>query len=102
MAPDLVVVDEEENRREDYDALVAAGAAVHALAIRSVADVAPALTRLASVLAVDVRLPARPSPPRMGGGAAPRALVPLRRTPRRTNHRDTHRPSAPGAAGAVA
>jgi ABC-type Fe3+-hydroxamate transport system substrate-binding protein len=39
LAPDLVIVDEEENRREDYDALVAAGLAVRALRIRSLADV---------------------------------------------------------------
>ena len=29
LAPDLVVVDEEENRREDHDALVEAGLEVH-------------------------------------------------------------------------
>ena len=34
LAPDLVVVDEEENRREDADALVEAGLAVHVLAVR--------------------------------------------------------------------
>src|SRR5690349_14313336 len=36
LAPDLVVVDREENRREDHDALVEAGLDVHVLAIRSV------------------------------------------------------------------
>jgi ABC-type Fe3+-hydroxamate transport system substrate-binding protein len=35
--PDLVVVDEEENRREDHDALVAAGIPVHVLAVRDLA-----------------------------------------------------------------
>jgi ABC-type Fe3+-hydroxamate transport system substrate-binding protein len=35
--PDLVVLDEEENRREDHDALVAAGIAVHVLAVRDLA-----------------------------------------------------------------
>ena len=39
LEPDLVVLDEEENRLEDHDALVAAGVAVHVLAVRSVADV---------------------------------------------------------------
>lgn len=33
LAPDLVVVDREENRREDHDALVAAGLDVHVLAV---------------------------------------------------------------------
>ena len=45
--PDLVVVDEEENRREDHDALVAAGLAVHVLAIRNVGDVDAQLGPLA-------------------------------------------------------
>ena len=47
LAPDLVVLDEEENRREDYEALVGAGLDVLALAVRRVADVAPALAELA-------------------------------------------------------
>ncbi len=38
LAPDLVLVDAEENRREDHDALVAAGLSVHALRIRSIED----------------------------------------------------------------
>ena len=47
LAPDLVVLDEEENRREDADALVAAGCPIHVTAVRSLADVAPTLARLA-------------------------------------------------------
>jgi len=47
LGPDLVVVDEEENRREDHDALVAAGLAVHVLAIRSVGDLDEQLPVLA-------------------------------------------------------
>ncbi|MEY2433813.1 MAG: hypothetical protein QOC92_3538, partial [Acidimicrobiaceae bacterium] len=47
LEPDLVVVDEEENRLEDHDRLVSAGIAVHALAIRSVADVDAQLAPLA-------------------------------------------------------
>ena len=43
LAPDLVVVDEEENRREDYDALVAAGVPVHVLASQALADVIRAM-----------------------------------------------------------
>jgi ABC-type Fe3+-hydroxamate transport system substrate-binding protein len=45
--PDLVVVDEEENRLEDHDALVAAGVDVHVLAVRSVTDVDAQLGPLA-------------------------------------------------------
>lgn len=47
LAPDLVVVDEEENRREDHDALVTAGLAVHVLAIRSITDLDDQLPALA-------------------------------------------------------
>jgi ABC-type Fe3+-hydroxamate transport system substrate-binding protein len=47
LRPDLVVVDEEENRIEDHDELVAAGLDVHVLAVRSVADVDAQLGPLA-------------------------------------------------------
>ena len=47
LRPDLVVVDEEENRREDADALLAAGLRLLVTAVRAVADVAPTLRRLA-------------------------------------------------------
>lgn len=66
LAPDLVVVNDEENRREDADALVAAGLTVHVTAPRAVADVAPALDALAravGVAAPTVVLPP-PAPPR--------------------------------------
>jgi hypothetical protein len=50
MAPDLVVMDEEENRREDHQALVDAGMSVHVLGIRSVTDVGEQLPVLAERL----------------------------------------------------
>lgn len=50
LGPDLVVVDEEENRLPDAEALLAAGLTLHAMAVRSVADVAPALGRLAAAV----------------------------------------------------
>jgi ABC-type Fe3+-hydroxamate transport system substrate-binding protein len=56
LRPDLVVVNDEENRREDADALRAAGLTLHVTTVRSVADVAPCLTALAS--AVDAPEPA--------------------------------------------
>jgi ABC-type Fe3+-hydroxamate transport system substrate-binding protein len=46
LAPDLVVVNDEENRREDHDALVDAGLEVEVIRITSVADVAIELERL--------------------------------------------------------
>jgi ABC-type Fe3+-hydroxamate transport system substrate-binding protein len=56
LAPDLVVVNDEENRVEDADALVAAGLRVHSMSPRSVADVGPAVAALAD--AIGVRVPA--------------------------------------------
>jgi len=52
LAPDLVVLCVEENRREDADALAAAGVATAALSIDSVADVAPAMAMLAGLVGV--------------------------------------------------
>jgi ABC-type Fe3+-hydroxamate transport system substrate-binding protein len=79
LEPDLVVVNDEENRREDFDALVAAGLDVHAVPVRSVADVAPALAALRHRLG----LPPLPAPPPRPPDPAPttRAFVPVWRRP---------------------
>lgn len=50
LGPDLVVLDEEENRREDHDALVDAGLAVHVLAVRSLGHLDEQMTALASAV----------------------------------------------------
>ncbi len=50
LLPDLVVVDEEENRREDHDALVAAGVAVHVLAVRDLAGLDDQMASLADAV----------------------------------------------------
>jgi ABC-type Fe3+-hydroxamate transport system substrate-binding protein len=77
LQPDLVVVDEEENRREDYDSLVAAGLSVHALAMRDLADVDPAMDELARRVGANWEpIPARP--PR---AITRRAFVPIWRRP---------------------
>lgn len=60
LAPDLVVVDAEENRKEDHDALVAAGIRVWALHVRSVDDVVEQLPELATALDVEWRMPELP------------------------------------------
>lgn len=75
--PDLVVVDAEENRREDYDALIAQGLDVHVLRIRSLADVGPAMTGLAE------RVGAHWTPPDLSTPVALRlsAFVPIWRKP---------------------
>lgn len=48
LRPDLVVVDEEENRREDADALTGAGVEVFAFAVRSVDDAVAQCAALAA------------------------------------------------------
>lgn len=62
LAPDLVVVNDEENRLEDHDALVAAGLDVHVVSIDGVADVPPALAALAARLGLDVAPVELPAP----------------------------------------
>jgi ABC-type Fe3+-hydroxamate transport system substrate-binding protein len=52
LAPDLVVVDQQENRREDADALTAAGLRVLALDVRSVDDLPDGLAPLAQAVGV--------------------------------------------------
>jgi ABC-type Fe3+-hydroxamate transport system substrate-binding protein len=82
LAPDLVVMCVEENRREDADALAEAGVATAALTIEAAADVAPALRKLAALVGVDpavaddVAAVAGPEPrPRLA------AFVPIWRRP---------------------
>jgi ABC-type Fe3+-hydroxamate transport system substrate-binding protein len=48
LAPDLVVLDEEENRREDHDALVARGVPVHVTGVRDLAHLDEQLGALAA------------------------------------------------------
>ena len=79
LAPDLVVMCVEENRREDADALAEAGVTTAALAVDGVADVAPALRMLAGLVGVDPAVvedvTAAAAPPRL------RAFVPIWRRP---------------------
>jgi len=82
--PDLVVMCVEENRREDADALTAAGVDILALSIDGVDDVAPALRMLAQRVGVD---PDRvPELPDVDGASSPgrprlRAFVPVWKRP---------------------
>jgi ABC-type Fe3+-hydroxamate transport system substrate-binding protein len=48
LVPELVVVDAEENRREDHDELVARGLAVHVVHVRSLDDVNIEMSKLAA------------------------------------------------------
>ena len=78
LRPDLVVLNDEENRLEDHDALVAAGLDVHVVRVRTVADVGPELDALAARVGVDaepLELDLREPPP------AATAFVPIWRRP---------------------
>jgi ABC-type Fe3+-hydroxamate transport system substrate-binding protein len=69
LRPDLVVLDREENRKEDAAALASAGVPLHVLHITSLEDVAPALDGLSAAVEVEVEekgivpAPALPSDP---------------------------------------
>lgn len=54
LAPDLVIVNDEENRREDADALRAAGLRLHEMSPRSFDEVAPAVAALADAIGAEV------------------------------------------------
>lgn len=85
LAPDLVVMCVEENRREDAEALTDAGVATASLCIDGLADVGPALRMLAALVGVaqeaaplgelDDLARAAPPPPRL------RAFVPIWKRP---------------------
>lgn len=84
LAPDLVVLCEEENRREDADALAAAGVPTCALSVDTVADAAFAVGALAALVGAEDRyrpLTVRSPEPVVPGTPRPRAFVPIWRRP---------------------
>jgi len=90
LAPDLVVLNQEENRREDAVALAEAGVPTCTLVIDDLADVAlavQALAGFASVVHVPAELPA-PSCPSPAGRV--RAFVPIWRRPWMTSSGGTY------------
>ena len=101
LAPDLVVVDEEENRREDADALTAAGVEVLVTAVRSVADVGPTLETLADAVGLRRGSSADaltvPSATEVDGRRT--AFVPIWRRPWMTLNDDTYGASLLAAVG---
>ena len=77
LAPDMVVMDEEENRREDADALRAAGLTVFTFAVRSLHDAAKQIAGLGTFVGGSVR--GWSVPPPVEPGAV--AFVPIWRRP---------------------
>lgn len=86
IAPDLVIINDEENRREDHDALVDAGIDVHVVAIRSVDDVGPQLDALRARLGLEPVSFAVPDPEPI----RVRAFVPIWRKPWMSVNGDTY------------
>jgi len=98
LAPDLVVMCDEENRIEDHEALVAAGLAVHVASPRTVADVPGVLDALA--VAVDLDLPPhQPIAPPPVAAPVRTAFVPIWARPWMTLNTDTYGASVLAAAG---
>lgn len=104
LAPDLVVLCEEENRKEDADALAAAGLVTAALAVSSVTDGIFSVRALAALTGIDVDADARSGsdgarrghpdlelpPPSSTDGVRRRAFVPIWRRPYLTMSGDTY------------
>lgn len=106
LAPDLVVVDEEENRREDADALTAAGLRLHVTSVRDVPGALAVVHALAAVSGGRVpvgweRRAGVVTAPRASDVApvAPRAFVPIWRRPWMSINADTYGASVLAAAG---
>jgi ABC-type Fe3+-hydroxamate transport system substrate-binding protein len=95
LVPDLVVVNDEENRRVDAEALAAAGLTLHSMSPRAVADVGPAVTALARVVGRDAP-DAGLRPPRAARG---RAVAFVWRRPWMTQRADTYGASVLGHLG---
>jgi ABC-type Fe3+-hydroxamate transport system substrate-binding protein len=77
LAPDLVIVDTEENRIDDFEALRALGLEVLALSVRSVEDVGRQLALLAARVGAEFEPPPNPALP----SATTTAFVPIWRRP---------------------
>jgi ABC-type Fe3+-hydroxamate transport system substrate-binding protein len=77
LAPDLVVVDAEENRREDFEELVSAGVPVHVLHIQSLQDIDDQMSVLSDRVGGSWRSIERPEVPQ----PRVRAFIPIWRKP---------------------
>lgn len=96
LAPDLVVMNDEENRRADADALDAAGIEVHVTHVHSLDDVGPCLGALAGALGIAREFPLTPH---LVSAGARRAFVPIWRRPWMTINADTYGASLLSALG---
>jgi ABC-type Fe3+-hydroxamate transport system substrate-binding protein len=95
LAPDLVVVDEEENRREDADALAAAGLDLMVTAVRDVSGALDVVGELAARTGLPVTVQRVPQP--VPGDVT--AFVPIWRRPWMSINADTYGASVLRALG---
>ena len=103
LEPDLVVMDEEENRREHAEELTEAGVEVHVTAVRSLEDVVPTLKGLAERVGLntaDTVIP-RVERPRTRPAEGLRVFVPIWKRPWMTLNGDNYGSSLLAALGAV-
>jgi ABC-type Fe3+-hydroxamate transport system substrate-binding protein len=102
LRPDVVVLDRQENRREDADALVAAGLRVAVLDVRSVDGLPAELDALAGAVGAEPG-PSAPSPAAVDAPPpeplSARAFVPIWRRPWRTIGPGTYGSSVLAAIG---
>ena len=88
MAPDLVVVNDEENRREDFDALEARGLRVHVVRVESTPCARRAWQMQALALLVERTYEPEPLPSPVS--IQTRAFIPIWRRPWMTMNGDTY------------
>jgi ABC-type Fe3+-hydroxamate transport system substrate-binding protein len=96
LKPDVVIVDTEENRLEDHDALVTSGLNVHVTSVRSLQDVPATLDGIADAVGVPRPAPIEfgPSPP-----SPVAAFIPVWRRPWMTVNGLTYTSTVLAAAG---
>lgn len=101
VSPDVVVMCDQENRREDAEALEAAGLVVHAIRITHLRHVGPEMIRLTETLGLQSSLGAACSVPveRYVPTELVRVFVPIWRKPWMTINNDTYAGSVLQAAG---
>jgi ABC-type Fe3+-hydroxamate transport system substrate-binding protein len=101
LSPDLVVMCDQENRKEDADALIAAGLTVHAIHITHVSHVGPEMIRLAEALDLHRSVGEACAVPldNASGAELARVFVPIWRKPWMTINDDTYGGSLLQASG---
>lgn len=101
LAPDLVVVDREENRKEDADAIVASGLALHVTHVVHLDDVEPTLRALWHAVGQPGPEPSGLVPATPTAALRHRAFVPIWRKPWMTINDDTYGSTVLRACGVV-